>query len=81
MLLKKQKTIEFRPKLEQWFNAVDIYTKSHQILEKENQCMQKEVKLLKTISHKLLEENKDVKSYTKVILEVIKHFFKELLNW
>ncbi len=74
-----KKAIEFQPKLEQLFNEVDTYTKSHQTLEKENQSMQKEIKSLKTRNHNLLEENKNLKFYIKAILEAIKHFFRELL--
>lgn len=58
------------------------YTKkgSHQTLEKENQSMQKEIKLLKTSNHNLTEENNILKSYISAILEAIKHFFRKILH-
>ena len=80
VIKETKKAIEFQPKLEQLFNEVDNYTKSHQVLEKENQNMQREIKSLKTRNHNLLEENKNLKSYIKVILKTIKHFFRELLQ-
>ena len=80
VIKETKKAIEFQPKLEQLFNEVDNYTKSHQVLEKENQDMQREIKSLKTRNHNLLEENKNLKSYIKVILKTIKHFFRELLQ-
>ena len=80
VIKETKKAIEFQPKLESLFNEVDTYTKSHQTLEKENQNMQREIKSLKTRNHNLTEENNNLKSYIKVILEAIKHFFRELLQ-
>ncbi len=80
VIKETKKAIEFQPKLELLFNEVDTYTKSHQILEKENQNMQREIKSLKTRNHNLTEENNNLKSYIKAILEAIKHFFRELLQ-
>ena len=80
VIKETKEAIEFQPKLEQLFNEVDNYTKSHQTLEKENQNMQREIKSLKTRNHNLTEENNNLKSYIKVILEAIKHFFRELLQ-
>lgn len=80
VIKETKKAIEFQPKLEQLFNEVDNYTKSHQTLEKENQNMQREIKSLKTRNHNLLEENKSLKSYIKIILKTIKQFFRELLQ-
>lgn len=80
VIKETKKAIEFQPKMEQLFNEVDTYTKSHQTLEKENQNMQKEIKSLKTRNHNLTEENNNLKSYIKAILEAIKNFFRELLQ-
>lgn len=80
VIKETKKAIEFQPKLETLFNEVDTYTKSHQTLEKENQNMQREIKSLKTRNHNLTEENNNLKSYIKVILKAIKHFFRELLQ-
>ena len=80
VIKETKKAIEFQPKMEQLFNEVDTYTKSHQTLEKENQNMQKEIKSLKTRNHNLAEENNNLKSYIKAILKAIKHFFRELLQ-
>ena len=80
VIKETKKAIEFQPKLEQLFNEVDTYTKSHQTLEKENTSMKKEIQSLKTRNHNLLEENKSLKTYIKAILKAIKHFFRELLQ-
>ena len=80
VIKETKKAIEFQPKLEQLFNEVDTYTKSHQTLEKENKNLQREVKALTTRNHNLTEENNNLKSYIKAILKAIKHFFRELLQ-
>ncbi len=72
--------IEFQPKIQQLFNEVDNYAKSHQILEKENKNLQKEIKALTTRNEKLIEENKHLKDYVTAILEAIKKLFRELLQ-
>ena len=41
--------MEFQPKMEQLFNEVETFTKSHQTLEKENANLQRGVKALKEI--------------------------------
>lgn len=80
VIKETKKVVEFLPKLEQSFNEVDTYTKSHQTLEKENKNLQREVKSLTTRNQNLTEENNTLKSYIKAILEAIKHFFRELLQ-
>ncbi len=80
VIKETKKAIEIQPKLEQLFNEVDTYTKSHQTLEKENQNLQREVKSLTTRNQNLTNENNNLKSYIKAILEAIKHFFRELLQ-
>ena len=72
--------MEFQPKIEQLFNEVDTFTKSHQTLEKENLNLQREVKALTTRNQSLTKENNNLKDYLKAILEAIKHFFRELLQ-
>ena len=39
--------------------------------------MQREIKSLKTKNSNLIQENSNLKSYIKAILEAIKHFFRE----
>ena len=80
VIKETKKAIEFQPKLEQLLNEVDNYTKSHQTLEKENRSIQREIKSLKTRNHNLLEENKNLKSYVKIILKMMKQFFRKLLQ-
>ena len=80
VIKETKKAIEFQPKLEQLFNEVDTYTKSHQTLEKENKNLEREVKSLTTRNHNLTKENNNLKSYIKAILKAIKHFFRELLQ-
>ena len=75
-----KKVMEFQPKMEQLFNEVDTFTKSHQTLEKENMNLQREVKALTTRNQNLTKENNNLKDYLKAILDAIKHFFRELLQ-
>lgn len=75
-----KKAIEFQPKIDELFNEVQTFTKSHQTLEKENKNMQKEIKALTTRNQNLTKENNSLKSYLKAILEALKHFFRELLQ-
>lgn len=75
-----KKAIEFQPKIEELFNEVQTFTKSHQTLEKENKNMQKEIKALTTRNQNLTKENNNLKSYLKAILEAIKHFFRKILQ-
>lgn len=69
-----KKAIEFQPKINELFNEVQTFTKSHQTLEKENKNMQKEIKALTTRNQNLTKENNNLKSYLKAILEAVKHF-------
>ena len=80
VIKETKKVVEFQPKIEQLFNEVDNYTKSHQTLEKENKNLQREVKALTTRNQNLTKENNNLKNYLKAILEAIKHFFRELLQ-
>ena len=73
-----RKAIEFQPKIEELFNQVQTFTKSHQTLEKEN--MEREIKALTTRNQNLTQENNKLKTYLQAILEAIKHFFRELLQ-
>lgn len=75
-----KKAIEFQPKIDELFNEVQTFTKSHQSLEKDNQKYQREIKSLKTRNTNLLQENNKLKSYIDSILEAIKKFFRELLQ-
>lgn len=52
----------------------------YEILEKENQNMQQEIKTLKTRNRNLTQENNNLKSYLKTILEALKRFFEKLLQ-
>ncbi len=80
VIKETKKAIEFQSKIEQLFNEVNTYTTSHQTLEKENKNLQREVKALTTRNQNLTKENNNLKTYLKVILEAIKHFFRELLQ-
>lgn len=80
VIKETKKVAEFQPKMEQLFNEIYNFTKSHQSLEKENQNMQREIKSLKTRNQNLTQENNNLKSYLKAILEALKHFFRELLQ-
>ncbi len=73
VIKESKRAIEFQPKLQQLFNEVDIYTRSHQTLEKEN-------KSLKSRVIKLTKENDIIKARLNAILETIKAFFRKLLQ-
>ena len=73
VIKESKRAIEFQPKLQQLFEEVDTYTRSHQTLEKEN-------KSLKTRVIKLTKENNDIKKRLNAILETIKAFFRKLLQ-
>lgn len=80
VIKETKKAVEFQPKINQLFNEIDTYTKSHQTLETENKNLQREVKALTTRNQNLTKENNNLKDYLKAILKAIKHFFRELLQ-
>ena len=80
VIKETKRAIEFQPKIQELFNEVDTFTKSHQTLEKENQNMKREIKALTTRNQNLTKENNNLKDYLKSILEAIKQFFRELLQ-
>ena len=73
VIKESKKTIEFQPKLQQLFNEVDNYTKSHQTLEKENEVLNARV-------NKLTKDNSKLKTRLEAILKAIKEFFRKLLQ-
>ena len=73
VIKESKRAIEFQPKLQQLFEEVDTYTKSHQTLEKEN-------KSLKSRVIKLTKENDNIKARLNAILDTIKAFFRKLLQ-
>ena len=80
VIKETKKVMEFQPKIEQLFNEVNTFSKSHQTLEKENNNLKREVKALTTRNQNLTKENNHLKDYLKTILEAIKHFFRKLLQ-
>ena len=76
-----KKVVEFQPKIEQLFNEVNTFTKSHQTLEKENSNLKREVKSLVTRNQNLTAENNKLKNYIDTILEAIKKFFRKILQF
>ena len=81
VIKETKKVLEFQPKIEQLFNEVKTFTKSHQILEKENTNLKKEVKSLTTRNQNLTEENNKLRNYIETILEAIKKFFRKILQF
>ena len=73
VIKESKKAIEFQPKLQQLFNEVDNYTKSHQTLEIENER-------LTTRVNKLTKDNSKLKTRLETILRAIKEFFRKLLQ-
>lgn len=80
VIKETKKVMEFQPKMEQLFDEVNTFSKSHQTLEKENTNLQREVKALTTRNQNLTKENNHLKDYLKAVLEAIKHFFRDLLQ-
>ena len=80
VIKETKKVMEFQPKIEQLFNEVNTFSKSHQTLEKEKNNLKREVKVLITMNQNLTKENNHLKVYLKTILEAIKHFFRKLLQ-
>lgn len=81
VIKETKKVVEFQPKIEQLFNEVNNFTKSHQTLEKENSNLKREVKSLVTRNQNLTAENNKLKNYIDVILEAIKKFFRKILQF
>lgn len=81
VIKETKKVVEFQPKIEQLFNEVNNFTKSHQTLEKENSNLKREVKSLITRNQNLTAENNKLKNYIDVILEAIKKFFRKILQF
>ncbi len=77
---ESKKVIELQPKINEVFNEINNYADSYNSLEKDNQKYQREIKSLKTRNSNLLEENNKLKAYIATILEVIKKFFRKLLQ-
>ena len=73
VIKESKKAIEFQPKLQQLFNEVDNYTKSHQTLEKKNEILNARV-------NKLSKDNTKLNTRLEAILKVIKEFFRNLLQ-
>jgi len=73
VIKESKKVMEFQPKLQQLFNEVDNYTKSHQTLEKENEVLNARV-------NKLSKDNTKLKIRLEAILKAIKEFFRKLLQ-
>lgn len=80
VIKESKKVMELQPKINQVFNEVDNYVSSYNLLEKDNQKYQREIKALKTRNSNLIQENNKLKSYIDTILEVIKKFFRKLLQ-
>ena len=80
VITETKKAIEFQPKVDNLFNEVQSFTKSHQLLEKENNSMGKEIGKLKSRNKELVEENTSLRTFINNILDVIKEFFRKLLK-
>ena len=80
VIKESKKVMELQLKINEVFNEVDSYIASYNSLEKDNQKYQREIKSLKAKNSNLLQENNKLKSYIDTILEVIKKFFRRLLQ-
>jgi len=77
---ESKKVMELQPKINEVFNEINNYTGSYNLLEKDNQKYQREIRSLKTRNSNLLQENNKLRTYIDTILEVIKKFFRKLLQ-
>ena len=77
---ESKKVMELQPKINEIFNEINNYADSYNSLEKDNQKYQREIKSLKTKNSNLLQENNKLRAYIDTILEVIKKFFRKLLQ-
>ena len=77
---ESKKVMELQPKINEVFNEINNYADSYNSLEKDNQKYQREIKSLKTKNSNLLQENNKLRAYIDTILEVIKKFFRKLLQ-
>ena len=73
VIKESKKAIDLQPKLQQLFNEVDNYIKSHQTLEKENEVLNARI-------NKLTKDNIKLKTHLKTILKAIKDFFRKVLQ-
>lgn len=80
VIKESKKVMELQPKINEVFNEINNYADSYNSLEKDNQKYQKEIKSLKTRNANLLQENNKLRAYIDAILEVIKKFFRKLLQ-
>lgn len=77
---ESKKVMELQPKINEVFNEINNYADSYNYLKKDNQKYQREIKSLKTKNSNLLQENNKLRAYIDTILEVIKRFFRKLLQ-
>ena len=77
---ESKKVIELQPKIDKVFNDINEYTNSYNKLLQDNKKYEREIKSLKTRNNNLLQENNKLKDYINIILEVIKKFFRKLLQ-
>ena len=77
---ESKKVMELQPKINEVFNEINNYVDSYNSLAKDNQKYQREIKSLKTKNSNLLQENNKLRACIDTILEVIKKFFRKLLQ-
>ena len=77
---ESKKVMELQPKINEVFKEINNYVDSYNSLAKDNQKYQREIKSLKTKNSNLLQENNKLRAYIDTILEVIKKFFRKLLQ-
>lgn len=77
---ESKKVMDLQPKINEVFDEINNYTDSYNSLKKDNQKYQREIKSLKTKNSNLLQENNKLRAYIDTILEVIKNFFRKLLQ-
>jgi len=80
VIKETKKAMDFQPKIEQLFNEVEDFTKSHQVLEKENNNLHKEVRSLENRNKDLSEENNKLIRQIETIIKAAIEFFKKLLQ-
>lgn len=80
VIKETKKVMEFQPKIDELFNEVQTFTKSHQALEMENQSMLKEIQLLENRNKDLRDENRSLINRLNELFQLLKKFLRKLLQ-
>ncbi len=80
VIKETEKIIEMQPKINSALQEINNYTDSYNMLKKDNQKYEKEIKSLKLKNEELEKENLNLKEKITMILNNIKIFFRKALQ-